>query len=908
MAQGDRCLLVHGHFYQPPRENPWTGQIEPQSSAAPWENWNRRIADECYLPMARSRVYDASGKVVDLYNNYAHTSFNFGPTLLSWMRETHPGFLRHLADATVIDRTFALAQAYSHLIMPLADARDRHTQIVWGLREFHHRFGFHPEGMWLSECAIDPETVRALIDHGIRFVILSPHQASRARPFGHPEWQDVSMGAIDTRRAYRLFETDGAGRTHFDRHLDVVFYTPGLNLKVSFDHILTRPEELARELGYCYRAGSGEAQLVSIVTDGEIYGHHEKRGEEALTRLFRDIAPSLGLKVVSAGEFIRDNPPAWEVKLWEGEDRRGSSWSCEHGVGRWFRNCGCHPPIPPGWNQEWRDPLRDAFDAIRDRVRGVARRELGGLVWDMDDAFGDYIAIVLRPTVDERRTFARRHAQRPLDSAETGRLWRMLEALHNAMLMYTSCGWFFDELSGLEPVQNMRYALRAAELVQPHHDEDLAKLLEDALSRAKSNIPRFGDGGRVFRDLVLPTRYGDRELAAAMAVCLATDLPTDTLSWKIVDRTETVHYQDSKDYRLAWGSFVCHDERLDRFIRTAWAARVDDFDNTGVGLHGFEVIQGDLDREPGSVPVAAYTDFTWLRDAEKTHKGMTRQALIDHLYDVAVPFERLPGAVRGMLYRSFSGAEEEAILTEAATLGARAVPFLSRAHRHGARTPETIVNAVAAAFEQEILEEVFAAVEGMEFGAAASGEVDRHRRAAWDLGLNPSQDAPYRLLVHTGMELTHWLLHAADRDWFDSLQPTVLPGGGRWLAPRSQADHQLAYLAAGKFAQSLGEGLALLWSRLRDSGDPARNMLRIAPLPELLEYAERLGLGMRHATAMGIGYWDFLGRPLTRLIRHDPAGVMAGADGDRVRMIGRLLGFADAIVEKRIATAVRGGE
>jgi hypothetical protein len=523
MAHGNRCLLVHGHFYQPPRENPWTGQIDPQYSAAPWENWNRRIADECYLPMARSRVYNKEGKITDLYNNYAHTSFNFGPTLLSWMAGVHPELPRHLADAATLDRTFAMGQVYNHMMLPLADARDRHTQILWGLREFRHRFGFRPEGLWLSECGIDPETTRALIDHGIRYVILSPHQASRARPFGAADFRDVSMGAIDTRRAYRLFDTDGAGRTHFDRHLDVIFYTPGLNLKVSFDHILNRPDDLARELDRCYGDDFTGGQLVSIVTDGEIYGHHEKRGEEALSRLYRDIAPGLGLQVVSGWEFIRDNPPAWEVKLWEGEDKKGSSWSCEHGMGRWFRDCGCRPGTPPGWTQEWRTPLRAAFDAVRDRIRAVARRELGALVLDADDARNEYISIILDPSPRARRAFLERHAQRKLTPDEQARLWRVLEALRHTMLMYTSCGWFFDEISGLEPVQNMRYVFRACELAAPYHSEDLAAILELELTKAKSNIPHWGDAGKVFRDLVLPGRHDSRELAAALAVCAAID-------------------------------------------------------------------------------------------------------------------------------------------------------------------------------------------------------------------------------------------------------------------------------------------------------------------------------------------------------------------------------------------------
>ena len=906
MSYGDRCLLVHGHFYQPPRENPWTGQIEPQYSAAPWENWNRRIADECYLPMARSRVFGEDGGVVDLYNNYAHTSFNFGPTLLSWLNRVHPAFIRHLNDAATLDRTFAMAQAYSHMMLPLADARDRHTQILWGLREFHHRFGFFPEGMWLSECGIDPETARALIDHKIRYLILSPHQASRARPFGQRDWRDVSMGALDTRRAYRLFDIDGGGRTHFDRHLDIVFYTPGLNLKVSFDHILNRPEDLARELENCYRPDYNGSQLVSIVTDGEIYGHHEKHGEEALSRLYHDIAPSLGLKVVSASEFIRDNPPGWEVKLWNGDDKRGSSWSCEHGMGRWYRNCGCRPPAPPGWTQEWRGPLRDAFDAIRDRVRFVTRRELGKLVWDADEALNNYVGVLLSPTVEERRRYVDRHAQRTLDLAELERLWRMLESLHNAMLMYTSCGWFFDEVSGLEPVQNMRYALRACELIAPDHDEDLVALLEQKLAGAKSNIPYRGDGGKVFRDLALPSRYSNRELAAAMAVCLATDFPTHGLSWKLVDKTETVHYQDSDGNEVAWGSFVCHDRSLDRFVKTAWVTRLDDMDNSGVGLHGYEEVQGDAYRSRLDCPLAPDTDFNWLRDVEARVKKMKREELLQALAEFSVPYSRLPDVVRGMLYRRFSGGDETALLHESARLGTRAVPFLARARRHGARVPETIAGSVTRAFEQEILDTAHAAIGAMRFDNVAADAIGRHLASARELGLSPSLDECWRSLYLTGLELYHWLFHVSERGWLDARRPVTLSEGGEWIAPASQATHDLRYPYASGYAAVLGRGLTLVWARIKAADDPGLAALTGLPIPELLEFMGTLGLDSRGAVALGREYWDFLDQPLARLIRKDPEGIMAGEAGERVRLSGALLGFSPAVIDKRIEAAVRG--
>ena len=907
MAPGERCLLVHGHFYQPPRENPWTGRIDPQPSAIPWENWNRRIADECYIPMARSRVRDENGEVVDLYNNYAHASFNFGPTLLSWLADNHPRLVRHIVDATRIDPACAMAQAYNHMMLPLADARDRHTQILWGLREFHFRFGYYPDGMWLSECGIDPETTRALIDHGIRYVILSPHQASRARPFGNPEWTDMSMGSVDTRRAYRLFDIDGGGRTHFDRYLDVVFYTPGLNLKVSFDHILNRPDDLARELSSCYLPDRSEAQLVSIVTDGEIYGHHEKHGEEALTRLFRDIAPALGLKVVSAGEFIRDNPPGWEVKLWNGEDDNGSSWSCEHGMGRWSRDCGCSPATPPGWSQKWRAPMRRAFDAVRDRVRWVARRELGSLVWDADEARNDYIDVLLDPGVESRRRFLRRHAQRHLYQEDVERLWRILEALHNAMLMYSSCGWFFDELSGLEPVQDMRYALRAAKLIQPYHDEDLAALLERELSAAPSNIPHFEDGGKVFRELVLPSRHSNRELAAAMAVCLAADFPTDGLSWRIVDRTETVRYGDSQGNHLSWGSFVCHDRRLDRFIKTSWVARLDDFENTGVGLYGYEELQGDPDRAEGDCPLKADPDFSWLREMEKDTRNLTRRELVDRFGEYGIGHQRLPEAIRGMVYRKFSGDKEHLLLEEVTHLGTRAVPFLARARRHGARVPESIVKTVTSAFEQEMTLALHAAVEDMAFDDDAAAVVERSRDSARELGIWPAQDLPARAAYLTGMELLYWLSNLTVPGWLESLRSMALLEGGEWITPQSPANHGQSYPQASGFAMALGAGLAKLRARLLEPGRSGVAALEAIPLPELCDFSERLGLDVSSATALGIDYWDFVDKRLPILAADDPDSVLNGLPGERLRRVGRRLGFAADALDKRIAKSFAKG-
>ncbi|MDR2391937.1 MAG: DUF3536 domain-containing protein [Planctomycetota bacterium] len=883
MAGSERCLLIHGHFYQPPRENPWTGRIERQPSAAPWDDWNRRIADECYLPMARGRLRDEAGRVVDLYNNYARTSFNFGPTLISWLAERHPGLVRHLRDAAGIDRDFALAQAYSHMILPLADIRDRHTQIAWGLEEFRGRFGFFPEGMWLPECAVDPETVRALIDHGLRFVILSPHQASKARPFGESAWREASMGSIDSRRAYRLFEIDGGGRTHFERFLDVIFYTPGLNLKVSFDHILSRPEDLARELSAVFDSNCAEAQLASIVTDGEIYGHHEKNGADALARLFREILPAAGVRVVSAGGFIREHPPAWEVRLWNGEDGRGSSWSCEHGVGRWFRDCGCRPLAPAGWTQAWRGPLRDAFDAVRRRARETARRELGPLLLDVDDAVNDYIRVILDPSPAGRAAFLCRHVQGNLAPEAIAAIWRLLEALRNAMLMYTSCGWFFDEVSGLEPVQNMRYALRASELLQPRNREEPEETLAAGLSRARSNVPRFGDGGRAFLELAVPTRYSDREIVAGMAVSLACGFPIDHSPWKVA-RHPPIEWIG----KTAAGSLVALDETLDRFLSASWRLRLDGGNGAAVEFSRFEEIPGDPFRDENApVRIPAFgpaAEWEWGAAGRVEHS-------------------RLPAAVRDMLYRRAAGMEERELLDRTAELGGLILPFLDRAREHLAAAPAGLEAVALAGLERRAEGIVNAALRDMEFTREAADSLRKifdRIRALW---LVPDTAAHSRRLSRAARETLAWMHRLAVPGWPASLTPRTLPDGRRWLAPIAEANLPSACPEADDFSQSLGLGLAALRDRLpADGGGTGLRSLSFLPLPEILSFIAGAGLEPDGLALLQAEFWDFLDAPLKILVGGTDAWP-ADKAGGRLRQVGAALGFAPAAVERRLLAA-----
>ena len=516
-------LAIHGHFYQPPRENPWLGVVEEQDSAYPFPDWNTRICAECYTPLTCSPVCSMSHRTTDLFNCYAHISYNFGPTLLSWLNKYAPFTLERLRVADSIacnsyeGHGSAMAQVYNHQILPLADAADRHTQIIWGIKEFYYRFGRRPSSMWLSETAIDMNTVRSLIDHGIKYIILSPLQASYIRKFGEFDWTGVPEGTIDTRVPYRLFEVDGGGRTHFDRYLDVLFYDKEISTKVSFEHLLNDNQKLEWLIKNKYSDQATLPQMVLIATDGEIYGHHEKNGHKSLAQLLERLLKNGNCVVTNIDKFMKEYKPSQEVKLWEGIDGRGSSWSCSHGVGRWHRDCGCSDG-PHEYNQEWRTHLRNTFDELRYHIRLICKNIGKDLVLDFTDARNDYISVVLDPSQSNRDNFLTRHSSKTLSARGRIKLWKLLEADRNAMLMYTSCGWFFSDISGFEPQQNMRYALRAAELIQEFSDYDLIEMLQSGLESAVSNIPQMGTGREIFDKFVLTTRYDYKKITAIHAL------------------------------------------------------------------------------------------------------------------------------------------------------------------------------------------------------------------------------------------------------------------------------------------------------------------------------------------------------------------------------------------------------
>ena len=526
-------LVLHGHFYQPPRENPWTQVIPSQESAKPYHDWNDRITAECYKPNTRSRALDDQGRIFELVNNFAFLNFNIGPTLMSWMEKYYPDTYQRIleADQKSLQRNQghgnAIAQVYNHVIMPLANTRDKLTQIIWGKREFEYRFQREAESIWLAETAINRETVQCLIEQGMKYVILSPTQAQRVRKIGETEWKDISNNGIDTTQPYRLFlrekheNPDSNEESPDPKYLDVFFYDGGLSTAISFQHLLRDANTFAHKLDESASKSSAPHVLVHVATDGEIYGHHEAYGDMCLAAAFTSRFPDLRVEVTNYGRYLELYPPTMEVELKPGDNGEGTAWSCAHGVGRWYRNCGCSASNNPAWNQEWRTPLRKGFDILRDALADLFEQIGAELLHDPWEARNDYIECMLDPSEQTLQAFLDKHARYVLTQEERTVVLQLLEAQKYSQFSYTSCAWFFDDISGLEPIQNMRYAARAIQLiesVQAHYAQVSA---QDAIltareietrmlaefNKAKSNLPEYGTGKDIYRNFVTPDVY-----------------------------------------------------------------------------------------------------------------------------------------------------------------------------------------------------------------------------------------------------------------------------------------------------------------------------------------------------------------------------------------------------------------
>jgi alpha-amylase/alpha-mannosidase (GH57 family) len=517
-----RFVCIHGHFYQPPRENPWLEEVETEDSAYPYHDWNERITAECYAPNAASRILDSNRKIIDIANNYAKISFNFGPTLLTWLEQNNREVYRAIleADKESIKRFSghgsAIAQVYNHIIMPLANSRDKRTQVIWGIKDFISRFGREPEGMWLPETAVDIETLEILAEHKIKFTILSPKQASRMKLVDDVQWTDVSRGSIDTSLPYLCRLPSGES-------IAIFFYDEGISQEIAFSNLLENGEVFANRMIRYFSQYQKQTGLLTIASDGETYGHHHRFGDMALAYALYLIESKNLARITIYGEYLYNNPLTHEVEIIE-----NTSWSCTHGVERWRDDCGCCTPgsivqmtvsnpfvhstirdVSPTKKscalvsrQKWRSPLRLAMDWLRQILDSLFDDRMSTFVTDPWQARDDYIDIILDRSPRNIELFFAKHTTRILSDNEKVEVLKLLEIQRNAMLMYTSCGWFFDDISGIESVQVLRYACRAMQLVREVAGIDPEPDFILNLKKAPSNVSEYKDGAQVYRNFV----------------------------------------------------------------------------------------------------------------------------------------------------------------------------------------------------------------------------------------------------------------------------------------------------------------------------------------------------------------------------------------------------------------------
>ena len=513
--QNKKYLTIHGHFYQPPRENPWLEAIELQDSALPFHDWNERINKECYNPNSVSKIVDSRNRILDIVNNYEHISFNFGPTLLSWMEQFAPLTYERIIKADIESiaehdgHGNAMAQVYNHIIMPLANENDKITQVKWGIKDFEYRFGRKPEGMWLAETAVDDDTLRVLEENGIKFTVLSPYQALKIRKEDDKDWTDVSWGNIDPARSYRYYIKSAPGK-----FIDLFFYDGAISRSVAFDELLKDGNKFAKRLRDGVSDCRDYPQLIHIATDGESYGHHTKFGDMALAYVLQIKAKEEGFTITNYGEYLENCRSDYEVDI-----KQASSWSCFHGVGRWKEDCGCSTGGHPGWNQKWRKPLRDALDYLRDELAKLFETEgpkyFSKNCWDVRN---NYIDVILDRSSLSVNKFHKENFLPDLSDEDKVKAMELLEIQRQAQLMYTSCGWFFSEISGIETVQIMKYAARAMQLAAVFTKKDFETRFTEILSEAKSNITEYGTGRDIFNNFVKPSIVTTKQVASLWAI------------------------------------------------------------------------------------------------------------------------------------------------------------------------------------------------------------------------------------------------------------------------------------------------------------------------------------------------------------------------------------------------------
>jgi alpha-amylase/alpha-mannosidase (GH57 family) len=516
MASVNRYICIHGHFYQPPRENPWLEAVETQDSAAPYHDWNERICAECYAANGAARIVNGRNQIISIVNNYSRISFNIGPTLMSWLEQNAPRTYRMILDGERSSRknfrghSSAIAQVYNHMILPLASTRDRLTQIRWGIADYEHRYCRPPEGMWLAETAADTESLRMMAEHGIKFTILAPHQCKRIRQINDPAaaWSPTPESSVDTTRPYLMRFPSGAS-------IAIFFYNGPTSRAIAFEGLLNSGEAFAARLKSALKDRSNEPQLVHVATDGESYGHHHKYGDMALAFALSLLGKDKTVRLTNYASFLERFPPENECEIVD-----NTSWSCAHGVERWRSNCGCNGG-KPGWNQQWRTPLRQALDELRDALDPLTAETGAKYFHDVWAARDAYIHVILDRTDENVDRFLAEHATHKLDGTERVHALELMEMQRHAQLMYTSCGWFFDDIAGIETVQVIAYASRVLQLARRIFGEPLDAIESAFIARmgeAKSNVPDAGTGADIYKKCVGTMQLSLEQVAAHYAI------------------------------------------------------------------------------------------------------------------------------------------------------------------------------------------------------------------------------------------------------------------------------------------------------------------------------------------------------------------------------------------------------
>lgn len=542
-----KYICIHGHFYQPPRENPWLNKVEIQDSAYPYHDWNHRINAECYIRNSSSRILNEDSQIESIMNNYGWLSYNIGPTLLAWMEqeapETYQGILE--ADKESQERFSghgaALAQAFNHMIMPLANEADQDTQVIWGIEDFKARYKREPEGMWVGETAVNTSTLETMARHGIKFTILSPYQAKEIRKIGEEDWEDATDAKVNTRRAYLCNLPSG-------NKIVLFFYDGPASQAVAFEGLLNDGERFADKLMGQFN-GEDVVQLVNIATDGESYGHHHKLGEMALSYCLNKIVDQDDINLTIYAEFLEKFPPEYEARIIE-----NTSWSCYHGVERWRSNCGCNTGGNEGWDQNWRKPLREAFDWVREELIGLYETEMQKYTPEPWEVRNRYIQVILNRDEEFVKGFLRENCGEELTHEDHVRILKLLEMQYHAMLMYTSCGWFFDEVTGIESMQDVFYAKRAVQLAEEitgnNYEDEFIKMLE----KIPSNLPEYGNVRTAYDRYVKPMALDMIRIGAHYAVSsLFEEFPEEVSLYNFTATVKTRNYYEAGKRKILIG-------------------------------------------------------------------------------------------------------------------------------------------------------------------------------------------------------------------------------------------------------------------------------------------------------------------------------------------------------------------